>query len=337
MTLIITQTDNVTSVSEDGLTDSYTIKLNSQPTDVVTVTITSSDSNQLTTNVATLTFDANNWNDEQTVTLSAIHDSVAEGNNQFSIINTATSADTKYNNLSTSVTASVGDNDTVGLVITQTDNVTYVSEDGLTDSYTIKLNSQPTDVVTVTITSSDSNQLTTNVATLTFDANNWNDEQTVTLSAIHDSVAEGYSQLSVTNTATSADTKYNNLSTSVAADVGDNDTVGLIITQTDNITYVSEDGLTDSYTIKLNSQPTDVVTVTITSSDSNQLTTNVATFTFDANNWNDEQTVTLSAINDSLVEGNNQFSIINTATSADTKYNNLSTSVAAGVGDNDVA
>jgi hypothetical protein len=67
-------------VTEGGATDTYTVVLNSAPTGDVTITLNSG--TQLSTNVPTLTFTAGNWNVAQTVTVTAVNDTVGEGPHQ---------------------------------------------------------------------------------------------------------------------------------------------------------------------------------------------------------------------------------------------------------------
>jgi hypothetical protein len=75
-----------------------------------------------------------------------------------------------------------------GVTITQTGGSTQVTEGGATDTYTVVLNSAPTGDVTITLNSE--TQLSTNVPTLTFTAGNWNVAQTVTVTAVNDTVGE---------------------------------------------------------------------------------------------------------------------------------------------------
>ena len=67
-------------------------------------------------------------------------------------------------------------------------------------------------------------------------------------------------------------------------------------------TTVSEDGMVDSYTVVLTAAPTGDVTVNL-NVDGSQLTTNVPSLTFNSVNWNQAQTVNISAVDDALVEG----------------------------------
>ncbi|TAE55144.1 MAG: DUF4347 domain-containing protein, partial [Nostocales cyanobacterium] len=127
----ITQSGGNTNVVEGGVTDSYTLVLNSQPTANVTVNLNSG--SQLATNVNQLIFTPQNWNVAQNVTVTAVNDSLVEGNHNGSIQHTVTSTDTAYNNLVIpAVNVGISDNDTGGITITQSGGNTNVVEGGAT-------------------------------------------------------------------------------------------------------------------------------------------------------------------------------------------------------------
>jgi len=120
----------------------------------------------------------------------------------------------------------------------------------------------------------------------------------------------------------------------VAVNVKDNDTPGVTITQTLGNTAVTEGGDTDSYSVVLTSQPTANVTVNLNGED--QLSFNTTTLTFTPDNWNVAQAVTVTAVDDGLIEGNHTQTISHTATSADVNYAGISiSSVNVNITDND--
>ncbi|QLE55490.1 choice-of-anchor I family protein [Nostoc sp. TCL26-01] len=107
----ITESGGSTNVAEGGATDTYTVKLDSQPTGVVTISI--NPGNQLTTSTNTLTFTANNWNVEQTVTVTAVDDTVVEGSHTATITHAIANSGTNYDSLIIPlITVNITDNDT---------------------------------------------------------------------------------------------------------------------------------------------------------------------------------------------------------------------------------
>jgi len=111
---------------------------------------------------------------------------------------------------------------------------------------------------------------------------------------------------------------------------------GVIVTESDGSTNVTEGGATDSYTIVLKTAPTANVTITI--NPGLQLTVSPTTLTFTPTNWNVPQTVRVAAVDDTVVEGVHTDTITHTATSADPNYNGIPiASVTVNITDNDVA
>lgn len=104
---------------------------------------------------------------------------------------------------------------------------------------------------------------------------------------------------------------------------------GLIFSK--NSVNIIEGTTTDSYGVKLSSQPTDDVIVSITSYDyritlsPDDLPASPTTteLTFNTSNWNDYQYITVSAINNEVIDGTTNSQILHTTTSADLGYNNL--------------
>ncbi|EGV27573.1 FG-GAP repeat protein, partial [Thiorhodococcus drewsii AZ1] len=94
----VAQTDGDTSVTEGGATDTYTLVLDSQPTADVVITLDTTN-DQVSVDTPTLTFTNANWNTPQTVTVSAVDDSVGEGPHFGVIAHSVSSTDTAYDGL----------------------------------------------------------------------------------------------------------------------------------------------------------------------------------------------------------------------------------------------
>lgn len=186
----------------------------------------------------------------------------------------------------------------LGVTIAQSGGNTAVTEGGATDTYTIVLNAAPSADVIVSITPDA--QLSRSPATLTFTTVNWATPQTVTVTAVDDAVAEGAHTGTITHSA--AGGGYTGVSiANVVANISDNDTAGATIVQSGGNTAVAEGGATDTYTLVLTSQPTANVAVTVAGD--TQVSVAPTTLTFTTANWNVAQTVTVTAINDNIVEG----------------------------------
>ena len=312
--------------TEAGGTDTFTIVLNSQPTDTVTIGVSSSDTGEGTVSPSSLTFTTVNWNAPQVVTLTGVDDAVADGNQVYSIVTgAATSSDSNYNGMDAAdVSASNTDDDSPGITVNPTSGL-HTSEAGGTDFFTIVLNSQPTADVTIALSSTDTSEGTVSPTSVTFTASNWDTAQTVTLTGVDDAIADGAQVYSITTgPASSADAGYDGLDPAdVSARNYDNDSPGITVNPTSGL-QTTEAGGTDTFTIVLNSQPTDDVTIALSSNDLTEGTLSVASVTFTSANWDTAQTVTVTGVDDAIVDGNQPYSIVTAAAvSNDSGYNGL--------------
>jgi len=333
----IVESGGSTNVAESGTTDTYTVVLTNQPTADVAIAL---NTDSQIPPIAGISFTPTNWFVPQTVTVSAVDDTVAETSPHTSpIAHSAISTDTNYNGTTASFTvngtpgntvnANITDNDTAGVSITPTN--TTATEAGANGSYSVKLNTQPIAPVTINLATGSQIQP---ITALTFTANNWNVAQTVAVAAVDDNLVEGNHAGAIAHTATSTDTNYNSITISpVNIAITDNDTAGVSITPTN--TTATEAGATGSYSVKLNTQPTAPVTINIATGSQIQP---ITALTFTATNWNVAQTVAVAAVDDNAVEGNHAAAIAHTATSTDTNYNSITIpAVSVAITDNDTA
>jgi hypothetical protein len=100
--------DDVASVSlstttvtttEAGGTDSFTIVLDSEPTQDVTITFSSIDASEIQLDVSSLTFSDYNWNVTQSVNVRGENDFIDDGDITFVVVTTATSSDPLYSHI----------------------------------------------------------------------------------------------------------------------------------------------------------------------------------------------------------------------------------------------
>jgi hypothetical protein len=331
----VTITPLSVNVTEGGSTSSYSVVLAAQPAADVFINIGGTGT-QANASSTTLTFTTSNYNVAQVVTVTAIDDNVAEGVHDATFTHGILfTTDPNYNALGAlpSVTVNITDNDTVGVVVTQTSGNTVVQEGSQTDTYTVVLTSQPTSNVTINF-SGLAGQVTLSAPSLTFTAANWNIAQTVTVTAVNDLVDEDEEiTITLTHTATSGDSNYNGISIgSVPVLVVDNDVAAVIVTP--NAVSVTEGGATGSYGVVLATEPTATVTVTIT--DTAQATASTTTLTFTPLTWNIAQNVTVTAVNDTVAEGAHVTVFTHAAASSDVKYAGISVStVQVNITDND--
>ena len=343
----VTESAGSSDVTEGGATDSYTIVLGTQPTADVIITVTPDSQTSVGAGGATpinLTFTSANWNVSQTVNLTAVDDALDEGPHNSTITHSATSGDAAYNAIAiVGVTANITDNDTAGITLIESAGTTDIAEGGANDSYTLVLDSEPTADVTITVAPDGQSDVGAGAGApliLTFTAANWNTPQTVTVAALDDAIDEGAHNSIITHSVASADPKYAALIVAdVVANVTDNDSAGVTISESAGTTDVVEGGATDSYTIVLDSEPTAGVTLTVnpdSQSDVGGGAGAAINLTFTSANWSTPQTVSVSAVDDALVEGPHTSTITHSTLSADNNYQAIGVAnVVANVTDND--
>ena len=110
--VLIEESEQNTSVTEGGNTDTYQVLLNTQPT--ADVTINFQLDGQTTVDQTNLVFTPENWNVPRTVTVSAVDDAEGESFHASTIEHTIATTATEYSTLTVpSVTANIVDNDSV--------------------------------------------------------------------------------------------------------------------------------------------------------------------------------------------------------------------------------
>ncbi|MEP4531615.1 MAG: hypothetical protein ABJ004_00925, partial [Cyclobacteriaceae bacterium] len=101
-------------------------------------------------------------------------------------------------------------------------------------------------------------------------------------------------------------------------------TKGVTITESDGKTITFETGISDDVGFVLDDAPTASVTINLSSSNSAEMTVSPASITFTTGNWNVAQTVTLTGVDDAVLDGTKQiFLVTSNSTSSDGGYNNM--------------
>ena len=210
----------------EGASASYTVALTSRPTGPVTVTVGGTDGTDLSVTENTLTFSTTNWNTAQTVEVTAGQDDDAVEDTA-TLTHGASGGD--YASVSKALTVTVTDNDTPGLVLSK---MSMSVAEGSSDTYTVRLATQPTGQVTVTVTvgGTAGTALSVTENTLTFSTTNWNTAQPVEVTAGQDDDAVE-DTATLTHTATGGD--YGTVTKALPVTVTDNDTPGLELSKSE--------------------------------------------------------------------------------------------------------
>ena len=308
----------------EGETQYYDVKLRSQPTADVTITIAKvmGGETTLSANKSSLMFTAANWSAPQSVGIAAAQDNDSASNETATFTHAVSGGDYGPPNNVTAepVTANTVDNDANNVSVS-TAGVT-VTEGG-TGMYTVRLTTDPEAEVTLGLTVSGgtgdnvSNVMPT-AASITFtggSAGAWGTPQTVTVESPVDPDAVDETAM-ITHAITSDNYTVTGTTGTVQVDVHDPDIQGVMITGNN---FTIEEGETDSYTVVLNTQPVGgnvTVTVEVEELYTADLTA-TPSLTFNATDWDTAQTVTLAPVDDDIDDDSEQVTLTHKVTGAD--------------------
>ncbi|MEM7557176.1 MAG: FG-GAP-like repeat-containing protein, partial [Cyanobacteria bacterium P01_A01_bin.84] len=215
----------------------FFLELTSKPTANVEVSLYTTDENEgklkksdSPANTISLIFSQNNWNQPQEFTVVPQNDAVEDGTVAYGITYEVSSQDVAYNDtvdyktVTTPANTQNGnssrnrllnitnqdDNDKAGFIITPLSQ----GKEGTQDAFSIKLNSQPLGDVVVTLTPQDRDfyfvtQKPGENFTVTFNAQNWDKEQTLQIQAVDDAEVEYLQRSAIAFQVSGEDESYN--------------------------------------------------------------------------------------------------------------------------------
>ena len=294
----------------EGASDPYTVALATQPSADVTVTVTGASGTDLTVTGPPLTFTRANWSEPQTVTVAAGHDHDALADAVVTLTNTASGGD--YGAVSAGVQVTIAEDDSLALALSKTE-LTVTEGDPSGGAYTVALATLPSANVTVTVTGASGTDLTVTGPPLTFTRANWSQTQTVTVTAGHDDDALADAVVTLTNTASGGD--YGAVSAGVEVTITEDDSPALVLSTTGF--SVTEGGAAGTYTVALATLPSAEVTVTVTGASGTDLTVVGSPLTFTTVDWDQPQTVTVTAALDVNRVADGTVTLTHTASGAD--------------------
>jgi len=333
----LTVSKTAVSTDEGAGTDTFTVQLATEPTAAVTVTIgpTGDGMDEARASPSSLTFAAAassgvfKWDDPQTVTVTGEDDSAADGSQDYTItVAAASSGDAVYNSDSdvpdVTVSGTNGDND--ALTASLSLGASTINESGAGNSTTVSasLNRAAAAVTTVTVTPKPGAYTVGSPGTITIPTGQTAGRGTVTITAADNDVdaADLMTTVSATSSAGVSGPA------DAALTITDDDDAALTVSKTSVST--SEDGAPampgdpdgrDTFTVRLATEPTAQVTVTITSSRTGEARVSPSSLTFAAAassgvfKWDDPQTVTVTGVDDANPEASQSYTITVAATS----------------------
>ena len=161
------------------------------------------------------------------------------------------------------------DDDGIGVTVPP---ATLTIDEGSSKTYTMALTSQPTAAVTIAVTAPSGSDVSVDKTTLTFTSSNWDDEQTVTVSAAQDDDALDETA-TITHSVTSTDSDYDGIRAgSIDVTVIDDEDIPVTVTfgQAD---HTIAEGSAVTVRVTLSEDPERQVVIPITKSEQGGITT----------------------------------------------------------------
>ena len=334
----VTVTPSDLTVAEDGGSAAYTVVLTSQPPAPVTIIPATDDPNVATVETArsdnALIFGQDNWSIPQTVTVTGVNDDFDNLQNRRGTAIRHSVAGGGYGSVRvSSVSVTVTDDDETnpgpngppGVTVSRSQLL--VSEDGGVATYTVSLNSEPSEdvVVTARIASASPNPGAAtlqrsgaapgNSATLLFTTTNWAAPQTVTVTGQDDDLDNTNDQRTLRITHTARGGGYNGgaVGNPVAVTVVDDDSgvddgggpeIAFGVTLSTAALAMME-GARDSYSVALNAEPlsSSPVRIQVSSNATDVATVAPMELVFTTGNWKVPQTVAVTGVDDQHAAG----------------------------------
>lgn len=325
-------------IVEGGSQQAYTINLSTQPSDTVTVSIVSADSSVLSISTTSLTFTTSNYATAQTVYMDV--GSILSATNPYTVLvsHSISSNDWTYSGTadmqscmvsSTSISIPIYGYQEVSINVDMAAAVSEVSQVLIT----VSIGSAPTSDVTINISTA-SSLLTLSASKVIFTSTSWAAKQFSVTGPASGSVST-YTTASITYSVSTSDANYgsasvikrpNPLTTSIVITPKTSYAIKL---DTTAVMIMSKHY--ESYFVRLSSNPTNTVTMTLTSASTN-IVVSPSTLTFSSSSGTTYQEVTLYAANSSPSSSPSYtVAITHSTSSSDSNYSGLSATFTASV------
>ena len=338
-TVTVTTTDNdsagftisrtTADVSENGTSVTFTVVLNTEPTNTVEFDITSDDLSEARVSPGSLTFSTGNWTVSQTVTITGWDDSDDDDNvtSTTSVaIDQPNTLDSVYDGVGLKTINVLTIDDEEMPIVTLSAAANNVAESGTVQITATQNRTAGTDTTV--------NLSTTNVTT---SAGDYNALGAITITAgstsgsvnfapVNDSVDEDNESLMIQISSVSGgESAVAGTPQQVSVVINDDDTAGFTLSTTG--VSVNESGTTSqNVTVVLNTKPSGNVVLDLTHNDPSEASISPSSLTFTTGNWNTAKSLTVTALNELIDDGNVTSTVtvaINTGDTADAKYDIL--------------
>ncbi|MDH5547417.1 MAG: hypothetical protein OEZ43_17680 [Gammaproteobacteria bacterium] len=313
-------------VGETNNSSAIAVVLNARPTANVSFPVSIPEADEARTEITQLTFTVENWDKPQLVTIFGVNDFLVDGPQSFTVVfGAASSDDGDYNGLDAGdIIGTTLDDDVAEFAISV--NSATTSESGGKASMGVRLRAQPLHDVSVTIASSNVNEIIVDKTTLTFTSSSWDTEQTVIASGVDDARDDGNQFVQIAFAMESSDTNFDNETSQLLTNI-DDDQAGITISSTQTC-VTGEDGQTALVDVELNAQPASQVALAISSLDTSEANASPETLLFTENNWNIKQQILISGVIDTTNDGDQPYQIhASVSNTTDSAFTTLSSNI----------
>ena len=337
---------------KEGESFIFRVRLTSEPTDDVTLMLAAeSDRFVVAPSTFELDFTSGNWQVLQTVAVMVEGDDVDTEDGELKLLLTSARGASDYRLLpggTISPTVTVRDNDSRSIEVVRSGLRPEMREAGGSNRgfYTLVLESEPTDNVEVRVILSGLRlyKVEADPALVTFTPVNWRTPQRINIAVLDNDVDASpdneMETLQITHRVTGGDYEGRGLERFInrgpVTVTGDDDTRGLSMAAD---RPEGEEGETFRFSVRLTSEPTEDVTLTLTAeSDNFELSQSAFELNFTPGDWQDLQTVEVMVEDDDLHSGYGVLALFFTGASGASDYRFLpggAASVAVTVRDNE--
>ena len=335
---VISDTTLTTYEDQEQEAAKFTVALSSIPSEAVTLTFASSNEAEGKLDKTSVSFTAENWNVPQEVLVKGVDDVVHDGNVEYAItFNLSESEDPHYKDLQpASIKVTNVDNDVAGFVVNNPE--VFEIKETQDAVLTVKLNTKPKSDVTISVAVDDTTEAQPEAESVVLTSETWNTGAEVKINGLADHMIDGNQPVKITFTSSSEDTDYNTLEALVVnATVVDTDTAELVNTM--STAAIVKEGSADMVAmgLSLSSIPTSDVSVAISVSDPSELKVSKSAVTIKKDQWDFQQEINVSSVDDNLVDGDIKSKVVLKMTSSDENFNNKTKEVEFTTVDNDMA
>ena len=321
--------------TEAGGQATFTVALITQPSQAVTVTVSSRDASEGAASPSSLTFATTAWNTAQTVTVTGADDAIDDGEVTWAVRLDPSSGAADYNGLANVDVLVTTTDDDAAPGVTLTVASSSIPENGGSTTVSAKLTHASSAATTVTVTPVSGSYTVApgTGATIVIVAGSTTSADTATITAVDNDVDADDNAVTVVGTAANAQAAANSETmtvTGASLTLTDDDTAGFAVSPTPSASSrlrTTESGGMAEFEVKLESEPTGDVVLGVVSSDATEGAVSASSLTFTATTWSTAQTVTLTGVDDSTVDGNQNYTVtltVDRTNTVDANYDALS-------------